>query len=316
MTGEPRVGLLDVDPDLGRFLSEDDRAHAARITLTAHDVRGEFQVDELLARANAFGALLFEGIVLQRIRIAEQPTLRLLGPGDLLTAGDIRRSRMIVDTDCTADADTRVVMLDDRVLLAAQRWPRLFTGLHAKSAEQAERIILQAAICQLPRVTDRVLALMWMLAESWGHVTSSGVTLPLALRHDELGGMIGARRPTVTLALGELSERGAIVRQDRGWLLVEELPAALGARQEVTTPVLIRQEPTVWSKAEEPEATRSARTHAELLASIARLRDEHLVNRERIFERLAQLRRARELSAGRRALRAGRRVSPGPAPSP
>ena len=52
---------------------------------------------------------------------------------------------------------------------------------------------------------------MWLLAESWGRVTQAGIRLPLGLTHDVLGALVGARRPTVTLALRELTERGAIL---------------------------------------------------------------------------------------------------------
>jgi hypothetical protein len=75
-------------------------------------------------------------------------------------------------------------------------------------------------ICQLPRVDERLLALMWLLAESWGQVTPAGTLLPIALTHAALGGLIGARRPTVTLALGNLTAAGVIRRQPRGWLLL------------------------------------------------------------------------------------------------
>ena len=78
-------------------------------------------------------------------------------------------------------------------------------------ADGAQRLAVQLAICQLPRVQDRVLAMLWLLAESWERVTSSGTTLSLSLTHQAL---VGARRPTVTLALGELAERGAVVQQD------------------------------------------------------------------------------------------------------
>jgi CRP-like cAMP-binding protein len=61
---------------------------------------------------------------------------------------------------------------------------------------------------------------MWLLAESWGLVTPTGTVLPIALTHAALGGLIGARRPTVTLALGNLSASGLVRREPRGWLLL------------------------------------------------------------------------------------------------
>ena len=47
-----------------------------------------------------------------------------------------------------------------------------------------------------------------------------GVILPLQLSHQMLGQLVGAQRPTVTLALGKLGERGHLVRRSDGhWFL-------------------------------------------------------------------------------------------------
>ncbi len=85
-------------------------------------------------------------------------------------------------------------------------------------------------ICQLPRVDDRLLAVMWLLAESWGQVTPAGTLLPIGLTHAALGGLVGARRPTVTLALGSLTADGALRREERGWLLLRS-PNGLAGRR-------------------------------------------------------------------------------------
>jgi CRP-like cAMP-binding protein len=314
MATESKVSLLDAEPDLGRFLSEEERLQASRVSLPARDVRGEFDLSSLLERAHAFGVLISEGILLHRIRIGEQATLRLLGPGDMLSVSTEPRSRLVAESECSAMADTRLVLLDDRMLVAAQRWPRLFAALQQKSAEQAERIGLQLAICQLPRVTDRLLALMWMLSESWGRVTPSGVSLPLALTHDSLGGMIGARRPTVTLALGELADRGAIVRQDVGWLLLEEFAEPGPATSRVDAPEFVLPAPTSWRDTAAIQPT-AVQTHAELMESVARLRSEHLEARERIRERIEQVQRSRERVQKRREQMAEETIMPRRAPS-
>jgi CRP/FNR family cyclic AMP-dependent transcriptional regulator len=52
---------------------------------------------------------------------------------------------------------------------------------------------------------DRLLALMWSLADRRGIVREDGVYVPLSLTHETLAQMIGARRPTVTLGLKALS---------------------------------------------------------------------------------------------------------------
>jgi CRP-like cAMP-binding protein len=113
-------------------------------------------------------------------------------------------------------------------LAALDRWPRLMMGFCARPAQQVDRLAAQLVVCQLSRVEDRVLALMWLLAESWGQVTPAGTRLPLDLTHEAIGEMVGARRPTVILAVRALADEGAMVRQERGWLLLKG-PEALGS---------------------------------------------------------------------------------------
>ena len=87
-------------------------------------------------------------------------------------------------------------------------------------AMQAHRLAVQGAICQLARVELRVLALLWHLAERWGRVGREGVVLPVKLTHETLGRFVGARRPSVTLAMGQLADDGLVTRRDDGaWVL-------------------------------------------------------------------------------------------------
>jgi CRP-like cAMP-binding protein len=294
------IGLLEAEPDLGRFLTDEEWEEASHVRLAVRSLSGEVDLAALLVDAHAFGALIISGMLLDRIYLGEQPMLRLLGPGDMVAVG-AARARLLDNTACTAVAGTAVAMLDDRVLVAARRWPRLIAALHLQTADQSERLALQLAICQLPRVADRLLGLLWLLADSWGHVTPSGVSVPVTLTHDLLGWMIGARRPTVTLALGELCDRGAVVRQDHGWLLLERLGARSGPSP--TPP----DEPTVfgrglspWSEPSPESSPSQLWSHEELLACVARLRATHGENRARVRQRLVELRLTRERLARRR----------------
>ena len=78
---------------------------------------------------------------------------------------------------------------------------------------------MQRAIAQVPRVDARVLVLLWLLADRWGRVSPQGVRVPLSLTHETIGKLVGARRPSVTTALGVLTRRGLVERTDSGWLL-------------------------------------------------------------------------------------------------
>jgi CRP/FNR family cyclic AMP-dependent transcriptional regulator len=191
-------------------------------------------IEALFDDTGAFGGLVLEGILLQSLRVGNHAGLRMLGPGDVLALTQAPRSILVVEATCRATVPTRMALLEREMLMAVRRWPQIAAGLHAHAGEQSERLVTQLMICQLPRVDERIVALMWLLAESWGQVTPDGTLLPISLTHAALGGLIGARRPTVTLALGKLTSAGVIRRRPQGWLLLrspEDLADAGAARR-------------------------------------------------------------------------------------
>jgi CRP-like cAMP-binding protein len=221
MGPETTIRLFEAEPDLMRFLGEDDAQLARETRLPVQALpKGDVDVRRLLERAGAFGALVLDGMLQQSLRLGSHAGLRLLGPGDVLSLTHAPGSMLVTESGDRALVPTRLALLEREMLLAVRRWPQIAAGLHAHFGEQSERLMTQLMICQLPRVDDRLLALMWLLAESWGQVTPAGTVLPIALTHAALGGLIGARRPTVTLALGNLATSGLVRREPRGWLLL------------------------------------------------------------------------------------------------
>jgi CRP-like cAMP-binding protein len=216
-----------------------DAEQARETQLPVHSLaKGTADIRALFDQAGAFGAFVLEGMLLQSLKLGGHAGLRLLGPGDVLSLTQAPRSSLVIESTCRASVPTRLALLDRDMLVAIRRWPQIAAGLHAHTGEQAERLVTQMMICQLPRVDERLLALMWLLAESWGQVTPSGTLLPISLTHAALGGLIGARRPTVTLALGNLTSAGLIRRQPRGWLLLgspDELARAGSAHRSLIT---------------------------------------------------------------------------------
>jgi CRP/FNR family transcriptional regulator, cyclic AMP receptor protein len=251
----PRIRLLEADPDLGRFLSEGDLAEACRVLVPTIDVdRDGAPLQDRLGEHHAFAALVLDGMVLQHVQIGDQVAMRLLGPGDIVSLDADASSVLVATTSTQANPGTQLALLGVELLVATRRWPELVRGLHLRSVQQVERLAAQLAVCQLPRVDQRLLALMWLLAESWGRVTPAGTILPLKLTHDALGSLIGARRPTVTLALRHLSDRGAIGRQDQGWLLLEAPPGPTRPAERFRGPSLIAHQPNRWADRHDPLA--------------------------------------------------------------
>jgi hypothetical protein len=302
MSPASSIRLFEADPDLIGFVSADERAEATQIEFPIRALpKGLLDVREVLERSAAFGAFVLDGMLLQSVRLGDHVGLRLVGPGDVLALTQAPRSALVVDATCRATVPTRLVLLERRLMWAARRWPQIVAGLHQRTGEQSERLMTQLMICQLPRVDDRLLALMWLLAESWGHVTATGTMLPLMLTHEALGGLIGARRSTVTLALGELTDAGAILRRDVGWLLLQR-PAFAGGGQPhwIEDPRPLDPSGSQrWSLSMSPRDLEP--TRAALRETIERLHQEHARTADQMRERFRRTAATREAVAKRRA---------------
>jgi CRP/FNR family transcriptional regulator, cyclic AMP receptor protein len=119
-----------------------------------------------------------------------------------------------------ADGKVHMAVLDKRFLQAAARWPALMVAVLRRLNDQEHRVAVTGAICQLPRVEDRILALLRHFGSRVGRVCPDGLRVPLPLTHRALGELVGARRPTVSIALANLSGEGQLRRLEDGTWLV------------------------------------------------------------------------------------------------
>jgi hypothetical protein len=209
------VRLLDLEPDLAAGLSQAERADAARLVLRALRVApGHWSPPDALR--DAMGMVVVSGQLIRSGRTFARRDVQLLGPGDVAECRVLSDSR----GEWRALGWAQLGVLDDRFVLAARRWPALMTGLAHRLFEAQHEQHTRAAICAMSRVEERILALLCHLAGRWGHVTTEGVTLALPVTHEVLGALIGARRPTVSLALLALDQQQLLRRrEDRTWVL-------------------------------------------------------------------------------------------------
>lgn len=248
-----RVSLLEVEPDLVRWLSVEQRAAAQRFWLPVATVNKDDDVSALLEGPGRFGLLMLDGLVLQALQVGLRATLRLLGPGAVVPIAAAASSVGVGSASLLVPGRARLVLLGDEFLLAAHRWPWLMTCLHARMVEQSQRLAAQLAISQLPRVEDRVMAMMWLLADSWGRVTPAGIRLPLSLSHETLGSLVGAQRPTVTLALIKLAERNSLIKQNGDWLILEPPSPSASAKPLTAQASLADTAASAWVSPGDPE---------------------------------------------------------------
>jgi CRP/FNR family transcriptional regulator, cyclic AMP receptor protein len=224
------VQLLEADPDLGRGLDPRRiREVSQRLFVRAIDApRGPWTPGRSLSHGSQpIGLLVLDGLLVREATVGDHPCAELLGPGDLLRAWDDRDTEVLLPrtVEWTALTHSRLAIIDQALAVRAAQWPEIFAALVERAARRAERLVVMQAIAHLTRVDDRLLALLWCLAERWGRVVPGGVVVSLRLPHRTLAGMVGARRPSVTTALGQLIARNEIERRpDGGWLLLGDPP--------------------------------------------------------------------------------------------
>lgn len=216
------ITLLEMDPDLSPLLTSEERAAAERFLLPVRTFQKNADLSEAIAESGAFGAVVCHGLVLQTVQIGSHQALNLIGPGALLPVGHQADWMPHCVPSVRAAHQTRVALLDAAFLSASREWPWVVVRLHERMLEQLARLTRQLAISQLPRVEDRVVGALRLLAESWGRVTPAGIRLQLPLTHEAVGRLIGARRPTVSIALRALAERNVVVKHDEYWLIAPE----------------------------------------------------------------------------------------------
>src|SRR3954453_11234794 len=227
------VRILHEDPDLAHRLDERELALAARQTVGRLEIArpGPLRPVSLDEGKSLYGGLVLDGLMVRELSIGGGTAAELLGAGDLVLplAADQAVPFVAPPVEGTGLETTRIAWLDAPFAVALRRWPELGAALLERSQRRFQRIALSQAISQLTRVDERVLIQLWHLAERWGRVRSDGVVLPVRLMHRVLARLVGARRPSVTTAVGSLEKRGLITRLPEGsWLLHGNPPEALG----------------------------------------------------------------------------------------
>lgn len=236
---EPRhrraVAILDLDPDLAADM-DPERATAARphaIAGVETLAPGDWPADalDIVEPRGALGLLVLDGIISRDLKLGGASFTELIGEGEILRPWDTAGSLTIAPPDVmwTVLDTARIAILDRRFVARTARWPELTTALFVRAMSRSRSLAVQLAIRSLQRVETRLLLQLWHLAERWGKVSPDGIVLPLQLTHRLLACLVGARRPTVTTALKELTQQGLIARREDGtWMLTGSAPSELG----------------------------------------------------------------------------------------
>jgi CRP/FNR family transcriptional regulator, cyclic AMP receptor protein len=167
-----------------------------------------------------------EGLIIREVAVGRATSAELLGPGDVLLLPPANDHLLPASATRWSVVDRASISWLVGTLDAVVRTsPRLAGDLLSRAQRRIDHLAFCQSVAQLIRVDDRVLAMLWHLAERWGRVTPDGVVVALPLTHRALAALVGARRPSVTTAIGGLSRKGALERRDdRSWMLLGEPP--------------------------------------------------------------------------------------------
>jgi CRP/FNR family cyclic AMP-dependent transcriptional regulator len=224
------LSLLEAEPTLAAGLGNGPRAAERMLQVPAMRLRpGPWQPP--LEGEDGLAYLLCSGMLLRRVRIEGGRSVELLGTGDYLLpwreeiASFSRTEWRIVE-------HSRLAVLDLRPEAPLSRWPAIAATIAGRTIDRSRRLALQSAIMSIVGIEERLHALLWALAERWGEVVPGGAELVVNVPQSVLAEMVGARRPTVSQALGGLCERGLLFSPHPGRWLLKGVPPSFPAESD------------------------------------------------------------------------------------
>jgi CRP/FNR family transcriptional regulator, cyclic AMP receptor protein len=179
------------------------------------------------------GLLVLDGLLARDVVFDKPLATELVGMGDLLKPSDRDGEGAPIPFAVvwTVLEPARFAVLAPPFTRVLGQYPAAVEAVLRGASNRAYSLAITMAVSNLRRVDDRLLVLLWYLANRWGRVTPDGVVLPLRLTHETLARLVGAQRPSVTTALSQLEEGGKLRRTaDRAWLLCGDPPDTLTRR--------------------------------------------------------------------------------------
>jgi hypothetical protein len=233
MTRVETMSIIDADEDLAALLSPGEQNDARRQALVRVRRLGIGSWDagaSLEPDIHHRGFLVVAGLLTRKVDVMDRRCVELIGPGDVMRPWqwDTEGSHVKAEVGWSALEPTTLAVLDDGLVVRTVPWPQIGVELFSRGLRRAHALAVALAISHHQRVDERLMLTLWHLAERWGRVASEGIVVPLPLSHQRLADLIGAQRPSVTTALGNLSRSGGLGRRESGeWILHGAPPAEL-----------------------------------------------------------------------------------------
>lgn len=226
-TNGDRVNLLERDTELRKLLTPAmlNDVDGQLWTTTIRLAPGSWEPDDREPARDHLGFLVLDGLMGRAVVVPERGrSLELIGPGDLVRPWQ-EDSPSFSQVNWTVIEPTLIAVLDESFAARVGRVPKLMETLTERALRRLHRLAVSAAIANTVGVEERLLLVLWQLTELWGRKAPGGTLLSLRLSHQILADLVGARRPTVTLALRSLAQRRLLQRDESGgWLLTGDPP--------------------------------------------------------------------------------------------
>jgi CRP/FNR family transcriptional regulator, cyclic AMP receptor protein len=232
--GSEVISIVDADPDLGGLLDSAEREQARReaVTRVVRLESGKWMaVEAFQPDVHHQGFLVIDGLLTREVEVLGRRCVELIGDADVLRpwGWDPYGTHVNAEVEWVVLEPTRMAVLDHALVMRMNPWPQLGLELFARGTRRAHWLAVALAISHHPRVYDRLLLTLWQVAERWGKVRPGGISIPLPLPHERLASLVGAHRPAVTTAMGELTRAGLVSRgEDRIWIVHGDPPEELG----------------------------------------------------------------------------------------
>jgi CRP-like cAMP-binding protein len=230
------ISVLEEDPELGDGLAPERLASARQhASASVIDLVSELPTTWPADLCRGPGLLVLDGLLLRRVGLDGRFGAELLGRGDLLRPWQIEDSgnSLPQTSGWRVLQRARVALLDLDFTRRIAAYPEIHGQLLARAIRRSRHLALNMAIMHQPKVETRLHLQLWHLADRWGRVHPDGIHLPMKLTHMVLSELVGARRPTVSAALGAIERDGRISRNGTGWVLHGSPP---GGVAELVTP--------------------------------------------------------------------------------
>lgn len=147
---------------------------------------------------------------------------------DFVDAGEVFGELALLDAQqrdeyAETTEKTTLILIPKRELQAMiHKYPRIVLGVTKLIGLRRQKVERRLKNLLFRSNRERVVHLLLELAEKYGESHSEGVALKIRLSHQEMSGIIGSTRETVTVVLGQLQSDG-LVEISRRKIIIKDL---------------------------------------------------------------------------------------------